>query len=209
MIIFQKILELVKAVFGITIFRSELSPLFNFFIFFAFFFSIILIFYWFYLEKRVPIFRGTWKERFQVAREAKAGIQIKDVQEELKEILSRAKEEPLTAFSKMLELLEEILILFGYEEGDLKEKIESVSPLLLNLETKKRAFSLIEIKKKWEEKLKIDRSFNLPKSYLKKIFHELLSIFKSLKFIPEEEFMAWVQGLPFEEASDLLEESPV
>lgn len=207
MIIFQKILELIKAFFGLIFGQAVSLPLFNFFIFFAFFLSLILIGYWFYLEKKVPLFRTLWRNRFQTAKEAKAGIKIKDIKEELTEIFFK-KTNPFEAYQKTLLLLDEVFILLGYQKGEFKDKIEQISPLLLDLEEKKKLLTLIEIKEKWQNKLEQETNFVFPREYLSKIFQELLSIFQSLRLITAEDLVALLQASPFLQSSDHHVKSP-
>jgi len=195
MIIFQKLLELFKIIFGFTLERPAVSLLFSFIIFFSLFLSLFLIFYWFYLEKREPTFRKKWQKRFQTAKEAKAGIEIKDVCEELKEILKYAKDKPYESFNDMLELLKEVFYLMGYEKN-FEDVIEKISPLILKEKDKEKLKMLLEIRRKWFEKLENDKNFVFPEDYLRKIFQETLSLFKSLRFIAEEDFPAWLQELP-------------
>lgn len=207
MIIFQKLLELIKAFFSVTFGQPTLFPLFNFVTFISFFLSIILIGYWFYLEKKVPLFRTTWQNRFQTAKEAKADIQIKDVKEELKQILLK-KLNPFETYQEILLLLDEVFILLGYQEGDLKAKVQQISPILLDLEKKEKLLTLLQIEKKWQKKLNQDSSFFFPQEYLTKIFQELFSIFQSLKLITVEDLRELLQALSFLQSSDHHAKSP-
>lgn len=200
--IFHKILELIQAFFNLILALPEYALLSNFLIVFSFLFSILLIFYWFYLEKKEPIFKNTWKYRIQTAQEAKAGITIKDIEKELQKIINQAKENPFLAYKEVISLLDEFLFLLGYEDKDLSKKIEKITPLLLSQEDKNKILTLIDIRNKWDKKLKQNKDFTFPKEYLYKIFQESIVIFQKIKVISQESLQALLQALPFEESSD-------
>ena len=207
MIIFQKLSELFKNIFGLVFEREASLNLFNFYIIASFFFCIFLICYWFYLEKKLPLFRKFWSKQFQTAKEANENYEILDIKEEIEKTFKKFEKDYFKIFEQLLNILEDIFELMGYEGKDLAERVSKVHTEILNYENKEIILKLFDIKEKWFQKLSKEYNFNLPKEYLKKLFSDTLAVFVNLKVLSKEDSRALLQVLPVFQESDHHEES--
>jgi len=175
--ILQRILELLSKIAGLLFNIPEFQKLRILISLFSIVFSLGLIFYWIYLERKYKYGAEWWS--FLVKYFLEAFIKPDYFKNEWKKIKNIFLTDQVSALVKTYKFLEEVIELYGYEEGTLKEKFLKIpNQVYKNTNRYERALEALEIiYKKINHKEKIEISKEEALAVLKEIENMLGDLF--------------------------------
>lgn len=192
--VLQRILEIFSKIAGLLFNIPEFQKLRILISLFSIIFSLLLIFYWIYLERKYKYGSEWWS--FLIKYFLEAFIKPEYFKNEWRKIKNLFVTDHISSLLKTYQFLQEVIDLYGYEKGNLKEKFLQIPNQVYN--KKERYEMALEALEVIYNKIQKKEEIEITKLDALSILKEIESMLGDLFVISPEDYWANFQVVPEE-----------